>query len=813
MAPAGTGAGGRPRPVAPGAGAAAPGAGRRRHPDRAVAGGRRAGGRARAPGAGPTAAGPACDEPLRRGRAGPGAGGRLAVAAGGAASPARLDPARRRARRPRLASCSARPAVAAGAADAGHGRRGRRRPSSPPSTAHSATARSGDGHALLVATGELAGWSIDRRSIVPEGRRRHRPAGHDHGGVAAGAAVVSGGVLAAGACRRPAAPSRSWPGRWPRWPCSPSPPCGGGESGRCGAAGSVAQLGISEALPCVILATSILSQHKEVRTCQSPSSPELSKGLGRALAQRAGRAGVVARGRRPRRRRPGRRRRRSRPGAASPSPATSPTRPTGPPWSPPPSASAASTCSSTTPAPSAPARSPGSTASPLDTFRRTLEVNVVAPLALVQAALPLLRAGGGRVVNITSDAGVEGYETWGGYGSSKAALEQLSNVLAAEEPGVRVYWVDPGDMRTEMHQDAFPGEDISDRPPPDESVPGLLALIEGDQPSGRYARPGAGGADEPRPRSTGPGAATSSCPPSWRPTSRPRRRGVRRDDVRLLVSTGCDEPVHARFHDLARFLQPGDLVVVNTSGTRAAAIDAVAAGRRPPRRARVDRAARRPVAGRGPPARCPAAAPTPFDGDLAGATLTLAGGGAGPPARPLHRLHPAVGGHPRRCHAGWRPTWSATAGPSATATSGGTGRCRPTRPSTPPTPGSAEMPSAGRPFTPEVITALVARGVGVTPLLLAHRRVVARRPRAAVPGALPGAGRDGRAGERHPRRRAPRRRRRHHRRAGAGDGHRRRRPGPSRRGLDRARRSRPSGACGPSTGWSPAGTSRRRRTC
>jgi len=123
---------------------------------------------------------------------------------------------------------------------------------------------------------------------------------------------------------------------------------------------------------------------------------------------------------------------------------------------------------------------------PLDTYRQTLEVNVVAPLALVQAFLPLLRASDGRIVNITSDAGVEGYETWGGYGSSKAALEQLSNVLAAEEPGVKVYWLDPGDMRTDMHQDAFPGEDISDRPPPEESIPGLLALVDGNRPSGRY---------------------------------------------------------------------------------------------------------------------------------------------------------------------------------------------------------------------------------------------------------------------------------------------------------------------------------------
>ena len=92
----------------------------------------------------------------------------------------------------------------------------------------------------------------------------------------------------------------------------------------------------------------------------------------------------------------------------------------------------------------------------------------------------------GRILNVTSDAAVEAYGGWGGYGASKAALEQLSNVLAAEHPGLRVYWVDPGDMRTQMHQDAFPGEDISDRPPPEESVPGLIDLIAGDRPSGRY---------------------------------------------------------------------------------------------------------------------------------------------------------------------------------------------------------------------------------------------------------------------------------------------------------------------------------------
>ncbi len=122
---------------------------------------------------------------------------------------------------------------------------------------------------------------------------------------------------------------------------------------------------------------------------------------------------------------------------------------------------------------------------PLDVLRQAFEVNVLAPLALVQLALPRM-AVGGRVVNVTSDAAVEAYEGWGGYGASKAALEQLSRVLAVERPDLRVYSVDPGDMNTRMHQEAFPGEDISDRPPPSASVPGLLALVDGDVPSGRH---------------------------------------------------------------------------------------------------------------------------------------------------------------------------------------------------------------------------------------------------------------------------------------------------------------------------------------
>jgi NAD(P)-dependent dehydrogenase (short-subunit alcohol dehydrogenase family) len=122
---------------------------------------------------------------------------------------------------------------------------------------------------------------------------------------------------------------------------------------------------------------------------------------------------------------------------------------------------------------------------PLDVLEQVYAVNVLAQLALTQRALPLLPPGG-RIVFVTSDAAVEPYTGWGGYGSSKAALEQLGNVLAAERPELLVYTVDPGDMRTQLHQEAVPGEDISDRAEPEESVPGVLALILGDHPSGRY---------------------------------------------------------------------------------------------------------------------------------------------------------------------------------------------------------------------------------------------------------------------------------------------------------------------------------------
>jgi NAD(P)-dependent dehydrogenase (short-subunit alcohol dehydrogenase family) len=123
---------------------------------------------------------------------------------------------------------------------------------------------------------------------------------------------------------------------------------------------------------------------------------------------------------------------------------------------------------------------------PLPALEQVFRINTIAPLAVLQAVRRELKPGA-RVINVTSDAGVEAYPGWGGYGASKAALEQLSAVLAAENPALRVYWIDPGDMRTRMHQEAFPGEDISDRPLPEESVPGFVALLEGDHPGGRYA--------------------------------------------------------------------------------------------------------------------------------------------------------------------------------------------------------------------------------------------------------------------------------------------------------------------------------------
>lgn len=133
---------------------------------------------------------------------------------------------------------------------------------------------------------------------------------------------------------------------------------------------------------------------------------------------------------------------------------------------------------------------------PLAALEEVYRTNVVAPLALMQEVRDALNPGA-RIINITSDAAVEPYEGWGGYGPSKAALEHLSAILAAENPLLRVYWADPGDMRTQMHQEAFPDEDISDRPLPEESVPGLIELLTDDRPSGRYKIRDLSGNDPP----------------------------------------------------------------------------------------------------------------------------------------------------------------------------------------------------------------------------------------------------------------------------------------------------------------------------
>jgi NAD(P)-dependent dehydrogenase (short-subunit alcohol dehydrogenase family) len=134
---------------------------------------------------------------------------------------------------------------------------------------------------------------------------------------------------------------------------------------------------------------------------------------------------------------------------------------------------------------------------PLGVLEEVYRTNTLSPLALIQALRNELKQDA-RVINVTSDAAVEPYEGWGGYGSSKAALEQISNILAAENPDLRIYRVDPGDMRTRMHQEAFPDEDISDRPLPEESVPGFLELITGDLPSGRYGARALAASTSPR---------------------------------------------------------------------------------------------------------------------------------------------------------------------------------------------------------------------------------------------------------------------------------------------------------------------------
>jgi NAD(P)-dependent dehydrogenase (short-subunit alcohol dehydrogenase family) len=143
---------------------------------------------------------------------------------------------------------------------------------------------------------------------------------------------------------------------------------------------------------------------------------------------------------------------------------------------------------------------------PLDELGQVYQTNVLAPLALFQLLAGPLTSAGGTVVNVSSDAAADAYPGWGGYGSAKAALDQLTAVLATEEPGLHCYAFDPGDMRTAMHQRAFPGEDISGRPEPEVAASALLRLLGQRPPSGRY-RAG----DYPE-TETGPGPASQQSP-------------------------------------------------------------------------------------------------------------------------------------------------------------------------------------------------------------------------------------------------------------------------------------------------------------
>ena len=189
-----------------------------------------------------------------------------------------------------------------------------------------------------------------------------------------------------------------------------------------------------------------------------------------------------------------------------------------------------------------------------------------------------LLARDGVVVGISSDAAVQHYETWGGYGASKAALDHLVLTFGAET-GLSTYAVDPGDMRTPMHQAAFPGEDISDRPLPEVVAPRFLELLARRPESGRYL------AEVVRRQRGGLGMTILSersgvrfhTTPESTAVAPPEVRGSSRDDVRLLVARP-DAVEHHHFHDLPDLLEPGDLVVVNNSATVNGEIDAVRGG-------------------------------------------------------------------------------------------------------------------------------------------------------------------------------------------------------------------------------------------
>ena len=235
---------------------------------------------------------------------------------------------------------------------------------------------------------------------------------------------------------------------------------------------------------------------------------------------------------------------------------------------------------------------------PADALRAVLETTLLAPLQLTQLALPALRAARGTVVTLSSDAAVEAYPGWGGYGAAKAALDHYAAVLGVEESDLAVYAFDPGDMRTAMHQRAFPGEDISDRPEPETVVPAFLRLVDERPPVRSLPRRRSGRACM-SPAST----QAFTVPPELSAAAPPEARGVPRDGVRLLVARPGRPLRHLVFSGLPGVLRRGDLLVVNDSDTEPAALDGHRADGRPVvlhvsgptrRRRRVDRRAAQP---------------------------------------------------------------------------------------------------------------------------------------------------------------------------------------------------------------------------
>ena len=369
----------------------------------------------------------------------------------------------------------------------------------------------------------------------------------------------------------------------------------------------------------------------------------------------------------------------------------------------------------------------------------------MAPLALTRELLPDLVAAHGTVLAISSDAAVEHYEGWGAYGASKAALDHLVGTFAAEQPALRWYAVDPGDMRTAMHQAAFPGEDISDRPLPETVVPALLRLLDTAPPSGRYRAERVCGARGARVTAL-PLAPTTRFPSPEGTTAvgPPESRGIPSDGVRLLVARP-DRLDDVHFRDIGRFLRRGDVLVVNTSATVAGEVDAWS-----PRHGDLVVHLATPLEGR---RRSRGRAGSSSCGARRRRVPVL-------DARPGEQVHLGEGvvatlvdGYPAL---GSSPTgrgnrlWRASVTGDLAGLIGASGRpiaygyldrrypLRDYQTVFSRDPGSAEMPSAGRPFTNRLVTRLVRSGVLVAPVLLHTGVSVPGRRRVTAAGAVRG---------------------------------------------------------------------------